>query len=1002
MRYAILGPVELRDGERALAVEGRRQSGLLVLMLLHANRAMSAEELIEGVWSDLPAKGARKRVRMAIVRLRETLASCAGAQPQPLRTVPTGYVLDVRPGDLDADVFEARVADGRRALERGDAGQATVRLAEALALWRGPALADVTYEDWAQPEIRRLEDLRLAALEWRIDADLRLGRQDALVGELEALVERHATRERFVEQLMVALYRCGRQTDALEVYRRTRERLLAQLGLEPGPGLRALQRDVLVQAPSLDLEGPVADGARRPPPIDLPARRLDVLGRDDDALAVIDLLRRPDVRLVTVMGPGGVGKTTLALEVAHRLAAEHVDGAAFVNLAAVADPDAVADTVLHALGCAPEPGRTAKDTLCRLESCREQLLVLDNFEQLLAAGALLVELLASAPRLKLLTTSRAALDLRAEHRYSLSPLALPDSSHPATVTAAPATALFIARAAARDPAFRLTADNAAAIAAVCSRVDGLPLAIELAAARAGTLSPQEIVSRLDSVLASLGPAARDTPDRQRTMRATLDWSYDLLDAPQRAAFAELSVFAGGCTLDAAVGVTSATVEILEGLVDHSMLRRRATADGTTRLAMLEPVREYAAERLAARPDAVAVGERHSRFYVELAETVAPRLLGAEQLAWQRRLDAEADNFVEALEHSHRAGEVELVVRLATALREWWRRGRASPGRAWNERGLAAATDLPATLRADALTTVSQLSAQQGDIAHALGCARSALELCEGTGDARAGTIALVAIAVCHMLMDDRRAAAAAAADAVTASRDLGPWPRGYALIAQALTAPDPVSAKPIAERAARLLSEAGDARAQAWLYGDLGYKALEHGAFDDAREHIERSMALAVQLDDQVHYTFDVEHLALWALETGDHAGSAAGLGDALARYFRYGIRRPILEVLIALATIAAHAGRSARAAELLGAGMTLRAGEPLTRVEQRLHSEALRLLGDMHAWEGAYDDGCRRSLESAVALGLQTADACRAAARDKTLPGLVAGAGTAVDQVRP
>jgi tetratricopeptide (TPR) repeat protein len=321
---------------------------------------------------------------------------------------------------------------------------------------------------------------------------------------------------------------------------------------------------------------------------------------------------------------------------------------------------------------------------------------------------------------------------------------------------------------------------------------------------------------------------------------------------------------------------------------------------------------------------------------------------------------------------------------------------------WSERGLAAATDLPDALRAGALTTVCQLSAQQGDIAEALGCARQALELYEGTEDERGKTIALVAIAVCNVLLGDSHAAGTAAADAVRTARDLGAWPLGYALIAQAVTAPDPVSAKPIAEQAARLLHEAGDARAQAWLYGDLGYKALEHGAFDDAREHIGRSMALAEQLDDQVHYTFDVEHLALWALETGDHAGSAAGLADALARYFRYGIRRPILEVLIALATIAAHGGHAARAAELLGAAMTLRAGEPLTRVEERLHAEALRLLGDMSALEHAYAAGCRRSLEAAVALGLRTADECCAAAHDKTLPGLVVSAGTAVDHVRP
>jgi len=977
VRYAILGPVELRDGERRLAIGGRRQRGLLVLLLLHANETVASDLLVDAVWSDAPAEGSRKRLRMAIARLRETLASCGETAAPPLRTMPGGYRLDVGPDELDAEAFEARVEAGRQALGAGDAAAATRMLADALALWRGPALADVAYEDWAQPEIRRLEELRLAALESRVEADLRLGRHSDLVGELEALVGRHPTRERFAGQLMLALYRCGRQTDALDAFRRARESLLADLGVEPGPQLRALQADVLAQAPSLELDAPATPRAvdLRPAQPPLPARRADVLGRDGDVRAVIHLLRRDDVRLLTVAGPGGVGKTTLAIEVAHQLAGEHADGATFVNLAALSDPDAVADTVLHALGLTPEPGAGAKATLCRLAGYREQLLVLDNFEQLLAAAPLLAELLESAPRLKLLVTSRAALDLRAEHRYCLNPLALPDSSLPATVIAAPATALFIARATARDPAFALTTENADAIAAVCSRVDGLPLAIELAAARAGALSPQEIARRLDSVLTSLGSGARDTPDRHRTMRATMDWSYELLDAPQRAAFAELSVFAGGCTIDAAEHVTSATLEVLEGLVAHSMLRRRAAPDGTTRVAMLEPVREYAAERLAARADAAAVADRHSAWYLDLAESAAPRLLAADQLAWQRRLDAEAHNLLEVLEREHRAGDAERVLRLAIALREWWRRGRAAPGRMWSERGLAAATDLAPALRADALTTVGQLSAQQGDVAYALGCAGEALELYDAAGDRRGRTIALVAIAVCRLLIGEHQAARAAAADAVDGARDLGAWPLGYALIAQAVTAPDPAAAKPIAERAASLLQRAGDARARAWLYGDLGYKALEHGALDDAREHIQRSMGLAEQLADDVHYTFDVEHMALWALETGDDVGAAAGLGRALTRYFRYGIHRPICETLVALATIAARTGQRARGAELLGAAVTLRAQEPPTRVEERLHAQTMLLLDG--SWEHAYEAGCRCSLEEAVALGLDTAARC-------------------------
>ena len=423
--------------------------------------------------------------------------------------------------------------------------------------------------------------------------------------------------------------------------------------------------------------------------------------------------------------------------------------------------------------------------------------------------------------------------------------------------------------------------------------------------------------------------------------------------------------------------------------------------------MLEPVREYAAEQLAVRADAGATADRHGRYYVELAETVAPQLLAADQLAWQRRLDAEADNFQQVLHRAQQAGDFESVVRLATALRDWWRRGRASLGRAWAERGLAGSHELPATLRAHALTTICLLSAQQGDIGHALGCGRRALDLYDEIDDPGGKAIALVGIAVCHLLLGDQPAARIAADEAVRSAHDLGAWPLGYALVARAVAAPDPASAKPFAERAVVLLQHAGDARAQAWLHGDLGYKALEHGALDDAREHIERSMQLAQQLDDQVHYSFDVEHMALWALETGDDGSSAAGLSEALARYYQYGIRRPICEALTALATIAAHAGDPARTAKLLGAAMTLRADEPLTRVEERLNSQAMQVLrhgDDGVSWERAYAAGCRCGLEEAVALGLETAS--RYSAPLATGPrGPAASAATLladVDQVRP
>ena len=298
---------------------------------------------------------------------------------------------------------------------------------------------------------------------------------------------------------------------------------------------------------------------------------------------------------MTVTGVGGVGKTTLAIEVAHRMAPKLRAGATFVDLAPVSEPAGVLEAALRAVGGTVEPGDTPTAALGRVLAARPRLLVLDNFEHLTDAAILLTPLLDAAPQLKLLVTSRAALDLRIEQRYALEPLALPASSDPADVAAAPASALFLARATARDPALRLTAEGAAAIASVCRRLGALPLAIELAAARASVLSPQEIASRLDSVLGGLGSGPRDAPMRQQTLRATLDWSYELLDDEERAAFARFAVFAGGCDPGAAERIAGASLDIVERLVAKSMLTRRAGVDGATRLVMLEPVREYAAE-----------------------------------------------------------------------------------------------------------------------------------------------------------------------------------------------------------------------------------------------------------------------------------------------------------------------------------------------------------------------------------------------------------------------
>ena len=633
LTFGVLGPIEATAGERRVPLGGRGQAALLAVLLMDANRAVANDRLIEALWPDPPAAGATKRLQVAVARLRRTLAAEPRAAPR-VRTTADGYVLELAPEELDAAVFEARVEAGRRALASGEPARAAALMDDALGLWRGPAYADVAYEDFAAAEVARLGELRLVAIEARADARLALGHHRDLVPELEALAREHPDRERVSAQLMTALYRAGRQAEALAVFRRVRAHLVDALGIEPGPELVALHTAILDQAPAL-------------------------IGREHDVRAVHELLA--GARLVTILGPGGVGKTSVAVAVAG--AAD--EPVAWVDLAALRDAADIASAILEAVG-APAAGGDAEGALASALGDDDWLVVLDNLERLAAAAApLLAGLLDRAPGLRLLATSRVALGLRAEHRHPLAPLSVaPEAAGREAIAASPAEALFAQRARRRDPGFRLDADNAAAVSAICRRLGGLPLAVELAAARVSALAPAEILERLSLDLAA--PDA-DAPPRQHSLRATLDWSAQLLSAGERDAFERLSVFAGGARPEDAEAVAGCDLGVLEALVAHSLLVRRPGALTRSRLAMLEPVREYAAGRLAQRPDGDAVHRAHAERFGALCRAAREGVAGPDWLAWHGRLDAEADNVRAAARWATAAGEAELAAALAAPL-----------------------------------------------------------------------------------------------------------------------------------------------------------------------------------------------------------------------------------------------------------------------------------------------------------------------------------------------
>jgi predicted ATPase/DNA-binding SARP family transcriptional activator len=901
----LLGGFEVRFAGRPVpsAVwRQRRPAAIVKLLALQPDIRLHREQLLDALWPDLDPDSAANNLRVALHVARRGLAA-AGAPPDQFLTRDGDRVLLGPPDRVVVDTLEFATA-ASRAWQSDDPSIAE----HALSLYRGDLLPEDPYEDWAAA---RREGVRASYLTL---LDRLAGLHEAR-GQFAAAVaarERALVAEPLDEAVHVALMRLhaamGHPASALAQFARLQAVLDRELGAEPDRQTRELAAAIregrftpaiAPAPPAISQAAPtriaVAAPARLPIAVDA------LVGRERELAEIARLFS--SARMLTLTGPGGTGKTRLAMEVARSAAGRFPDGVAFVDLAPVRDPSQVTPAIARALAVEESGIKPTGDLVAEAIGDARVLLVLDNLEHLTDAGSDIAALPAACPALTILATSRARLRLRGEQEYPVSPLGLPEHAQHgrapsvADVAEAPAMKLFAIRAAEARPDFALTADNVHAALAVCRRLDGLPLAIELAAARIRLLTPAQLQQRLAHSLDVLGAAAQDVPARQRTLRDTVAWSHDLLAPTERRVFRRLSAFAGGWTLDAAAAVAAAeddgsTIDIvaaLGALVDQSLVVAQPAGEGDeTRYTMLETIREFAAERLDASPEADRIANRHGEVFLTLAEEAEPHLEGPDQGGWLERLDREYANLAVALRRLSNA-DADKALRLGGALwRFWWLRGRIAEGRRQLGDLLALPMDADPVARAKIVDGAGVLAENQGDYEAAVDLYREAVSLWERAGDQRRVARSLLNLGNAAAFQGDGDRAAAFYDDGLARLRDLG------------------------------------DRRGVAVALTGLGLTASLEGACELAAARDEEALPLWRGRGDQQGLALTLDNLGEAELHRGRLTQAERRHDEALTILEGLGARRGVASATINLGLVARAAGDRDRATDLLVSGLDI------------------------------------------------------------------------------
>jgi len=951
VRVYLLGGFRVRVGERAVGSGGwrlKKAASLVKILALSRDHRRHREQAMDLLWPDLDVTAATNNLRQALHVARKTLQPTGTSSYLSLR----GEQVSLCPGSplwVDAEAFKQAAATAKRT--RDPAAHRA-----AIDLYAGDLLPEDRYEPWTQDRRARLRETYLSLLVGLAALHRERGEPEAAAEALEGAVAAEPLHEEAHAALMHLYASDGRRDLALRQYEQLAQALWHQ-GLEPGASVRGLHEQIksgrLSTARTAPARGSRAEPAAGEGPHNLPVPRSSFVGRERDMVEVKRALAMSC--LLTLTGTGGSGKTRLALAVARDVAAAYPDGAWFVELTPLSDEQLVAQEVAGVLGVSERANRPISAALVDALRDKELLLVLDNCEHVVDATARLVEaLIVACPRLSILATSREALGVAGEANWPVPPLSVPGAGSAPTVeelAGYESARLFVERARSRSPAFELTPENAGAVADICRKLDGVPLAVELAAARVGALSAAQISIRLSNSLKLLTGGDRTAQPRQRTIRGALDWSHELLTEDEKRLFKRLSVFAGGWTLEAAEAVGEGdALDLLTRLVDKSLVVVEVPqgTQGAPRYRLLEPVRQYAREKLEAASipeEADAVRRRHAECYLKLAERAEPELLGARQTEWLERLEVEHDNLRAALSWFFERGEVDSNLRLAGALGEFWRvRGHLREGMWWLEAALGAGPPTPA--RVNALVHVGWISWEGLDFERAAAFSEEALALSRELGDRAAAAAALYHLGMVEIYARMRaREAWRLFEESLALRRELG----------------DEVGIGRTLQKMGLLLVVGQDFERAAKLYGE--------------------SLALARRAEDKLGIVMALWLGALASLGIGDHRQveelCEEGLGLAVQLKHTHAVTF-MLNVLAASTGAQDHPARSARlwgASEALLDSMSLALG-PAERYHYRSYVAAARESHGDAAWEAAKDEGRAMSLEQALEYALSGEEA--------------------------